>query len=528
MHNNQKEMLHMRSMGQTPAKGDNGLHIDDGEVLEPGDTDWLNYRITDLRFDCSGLLDKMEAMALRSQIATQSAMQRSLADDTSPVEYEGNGLPWPPGFAGHVARYIHQTSFMPVKETAIVATLGLLAGVCGRAYSTYTKADLALYLILVAEIGSGKDAIHEGIPMMLDLSPKREAKYQFLQHTEFVSGQALHTAILETPGFLNLEGEFGKKLKRMADPHDSPMQHFRTTLLNAYNKTEFQGRRSMSETSTRSGVRYPALSFLGETTPGTFYEALSTDMMDDGFLSRFTVIFNESEDREPNSEEVRAVPLDAPSLAYWRALVDHALQHGIDRDLPTRIPVLPTADAEEKLEGIRRGYDAQMRGQGDAERHLLVRAHLKVLKIASLLAVADNYITPRVDIGHVAWARSLVETDIQRFRSRKQAGDVGSSDEARFNKLVAVLKEYLLNPVPPGYKVPEAMRQVSIVPRSYLQIRTQRHAPFYNHRSGASRALEDTIQTMIANGYLMEVDKLKVTDAYGSQGKCYRIQRLPK
>lgn len=28
MHNNQKEMLHMRSMGQTPAKGDNGLHID--------------------------------------------------------------------------------------------------------------------------------------------------------------------------------------------------------------------------------------------------------------------------------------------------------------------------------------------------------------------------------------------------------------------------------------------------------------------------------------------------------------------
>lgn len=28
MHNNQKEMLHMRSMGQTPAKGDNGLHLE--------------------------------------------------------------------------------------------------------------------------------------------------------------------------------------------------------------------------------------------------------------------------------------------------------------------------------------------------------------------------------------------------------------------------------------------------------------------------------------------------------------------
>ena len=107
----------MRSMGQTPANGDNGLHIDDGEVLEPGDTDWLNYRITDLRFDPSGLLDKMEAMALRSQIATQSAMQRSLEEEAAPVEHEGRGVPWPPGFAGHVARFIHQTSFMPVKET---------------------------------------------------------------------------------------------------------------------------------------------------------------------------------------------------------------------------------------------------------------------------------------------------------------------------------------------------------------------------------------------------------------------------
>jgi len=518
----------MRSMRQTPAKGDNGLHIDAGEVLEPGDTDWPNYRITDLRFDCSGLLQKMEAMTLRAQTTTQLAMQRSLSEEASPVEHDGTGLPWPPGFAGHVARYIHQTSFMPVKETAIVATLGLLAGVCGRAYSTYTKADLALYLILVAAIGSGKDAIHEGIPMMLDLSPKREAKYQFLQHTEFVSGQALHTAILETPGFLNLEGEFGKKLKRMANPLDSPMQHFRTTLLNAYNKTEFQGRRSMSEDSTRSGVRYPALSFLGETTPGTFYEALTSDMMDDGFLSRFTVIFTESEDREPNSEDMRSVPLDNPSLAYWRALVDYALQHGTDRDLPTRIPVLPTGDAEEKLEGIRRGYDAEMRGQGDAERHLLVRAHLKVLKIASLLAVADNYLFPKVDIGHVAWARRLVETDIQRFRSRKQAGDVGSDDHARERKLSSIFSDYLLNPVPPGYKVPEAMRQASVVPRSYLQIRTQRLAPFNNHRSGASRALEDTIQTMIANGYLMEIDKLKVADAYGPQGRCYRIVKLPK
>lgn len=269
----------MRIMGQTAESGNDYGHSD---TLEPGDTDWLTYTVTDLRFDCSGLMAKIQAASLRARAVLQHDMQQAVNREAQEVGDGDARLQWPPGFAGHIARYMHQTSFLPVKETAIVATLGLLAGVCGRAYCTYTKADLALYLILVAEIGSGKDVIHEGIPMMLDLSPLREAKYRFLQHSEFVSGQALHTAILETPGFLNLEGEFGKKLKRMANPADAPMQHFRTTLLNAYNKTEFQGRRSMKEASTLSGVRYPALSFLGETTPGTFYEALTSDMMEDG------------------------------------------------------------------------------------------------------------------------------------------------------------------------------------------------------------------------------------------------------
>lgn len=241
----------------------------------------------------------------------------------------------------------------------------------------------------------------------------------------------------------------------------------------------------------------------------------------------FSLSISQSSDREPNSEEVRAVPLEEPVLRYWRALVDHALRHGTDRDMPSRNPALPTPDAEEKLEGIRREYDAQLRGQDDTERHMLVRAHLKVMKIASLLAVADNDLAPRVNLGHVAWASQLVTTDIRRFRSRKQAGDVGNDDHAREQKLASILRSYMLHAVSPGYKVPEAMRLASIVPRSYMQIRTQRLAPFANHRSGASRSLDDAVQSMVASGYLMEVDKHRVAEQYGPQGKCYRILKLP-
>ena len=43
------------------------------------------------------------------------------------------------------------------------------------------------------------------------------------------------------------------------------------------------------------------------------------------------------------------------------------------------------------------------------------RAHLKVLKVASLLAVADNYIFPVINNDHATWAMKLVERGMDVF-----------------------------------------------------------------------------------------------------------------
>lgn len=92
---------------------------------------------------------------------------------------------------------------------------------------------------------------------------------------------------------------------------------------------------------------------------------------------------------------------------------------------------------------------------------------------------------------------------------------------------MALLRDYLANPLAASYKVPEEMRQNSIVPRSYLQIRTARVASYYNHRAGQNAALDLAIQSAVNNGYLMEVDKAKVAEAYNYHGRAYRVIRLP-
>lgn len=173
----------------------------------------------------------------------------------------GGGQQWPPGRAGVFARFIFDSSYSPVREVAVVATLGLLAGVCGRAYRTYTGKDLALYLILVARSGIGKDSTHEGIPMMLKLAMVPMAE-RFVRAQDYVSGEALHKDLLREPGFLALQGEFGRKLKRMSNPTDTPMQNLRTVLTNAYGKQFLEGKSYSNADNSLDGVDWPALSFL--------------------------------------------------------------------------------------------------------------------------------------------------------------------------------------------------------------------------------------------------------------------------
>ena len=140
------------------------------------------------------------------------------------------------------------------------------------------------------------------------------------------------------------------------------------------------------------------------------------------------------------------------------------------------------------------------------------RSHLKALKIASILAVADNYGQPSISCEHAAWARAVVQADIASFTKRNESGDVGTGDHTREQKLLAILRDYLNNGPPASYKVPKGMQQNGIVPRKYLQIRTQRMPQFTSHKLGASTALDHTLRSLVASGYLMESDKKSLDD----------------
>ncbi len=121
-----------------------------------------------------------------------------------------------------------------------------------------------------------------------------------------------------------------------------------------------------------------------------------------------------------------------------------------------------------------------------------------------------------------------VRRDIATFTKRLDGGDVGNGDNACHDKLVAVLKHYLIHEIPESYKIPDAMRQNGIVPHNYLLQRTRNHSAFYDHKLGTNRALGAAIYAMVDNGFLMEVQRGKVVEDYSFHGKAYRVVRLPQ
>jgi hypothetical protein len=440
-------------------------------------------------------------------------------------------LELPPGNAGRIARWLLDAALLPVREIAVVTTLGALAGLCGRAWTTPAPhTGLNINLILVARSATGKEMLHEGAGKLLAaLRQKVPGVAHLINFDDYASGPALakHCAV-EPRCFVNFSSEFGRRLKRMANPKDAPMAELRTTVTKLYSKSgpsSFVGDLVYSK-ERHSIAGAVAFSIVGETTPGTLRSAMTQDMMEDGFLSRFGWV--EYTGERPDENECVAAH-SAPPAWLVDGLAPIAVQALtlLANNRPQE--VAQDEAASDVLAGfkVRCNIGIKRADDNEAHRQIWSRAHLKAIKYASLLAVADNHTNPVATLAHAEWAIALVERDAALFENSLSSGDVGSDTAAQERKLVHILKEYLLSPPPTSYRVPAAMQRDGMVPRKYMQMRTSDVAAFKAHPLGSTKALEDAVRSLCDSGWLVEVDKNKAGETYGFQGRCYRIVDLP-
>ncbi|WP_460457750.1 DUF3987 domain-containing protein [Arenimonas alkanexedens] len=352
--------------------------------------------------------------------------QESAEADTSAVPPDASPLHPPPGLVGELATYFFGSARYPMKEGALLAALGLMAGIAGRHFN-FDGTGLNLYLLLLAESGRGKEDMRGGIDRVLSaIRPNIALVDEFVGPDSFASGQALVRALDKNRGFLSIQSEFGLRIKQLNDVRaNDSMVVLKRVMLDLYAKSGWNSVLrptvySDSEKNTRL-IQAPCVSILGESTPGHVYDNLSFRDVEDGLLPRCLIL--ECDDQRPRANPAAGAPPSNELTQNVRTLVATSLTM---RQNNTVQEVAVTPGAALALQAVQDWLDDAYNStsQEPHERALWNRAALNIRRIAALLAVGcmPPNGTPIIEETHVDWAEDFVECCVEGLADKFRQG----------------------------------------------------------------------------------------------------------
>lgn len=446
---------------------------------------------------------------------------------------------FPPGLLGQIANFIYAAAPRPVPEIALAAAIGLMAGICGRAYNI-RGTGLNQYIILLAKTGRGKEAMASGIDKIINEVRKQAPTVDRFRGPGIInSGQALVKYLNKTSNcFVSVLGEFGITLDRISAMNaNGADKMLYSTLLDLYGKSGFGQTFQPSIYSKQEDsvhvTNSPALTILGESTPGRFYQVLSEEMISQGLLPRFLMIEYNGDRVDENEEHYKIFPdqsliNDMSSLAANCETIMH-------HNKVVEVPI--DQNAIHMLRSFNKYSDNKINSAADdVIAELWNRAHIKVQRLSALVAIGINYFNPMVTEECVKWAANIVQPNIDAFTTKFSAGDIGKSNNEtkQQNDIVKNIIEYCTlpwNKICPAYcsKSFVQFHHDKIVPNEFFNRRTSRLTSFKNDKqngtgNGATASIKRCLQILIDNGQLVEINtkEPKFTAKYGSfQGRAF-------
>ncbi|MBF0184727.1 MAG: PriCT-2 domain-containing protein, partial [Magnetococcales bacterium] len=213
------------------------------------------------------------------------------------------------GVLGWLLEYMVTTATRPQPILAVGNTLCALGALMGRRYRTETDIRSNLYVVGIADSGSGKNHSREVITDLLF----RAGLKKFLGGNRIASGAGLLRAIHEHPAILFQQDEFGMFLQAAADRKRSP-KHITDILdlmteLYSSSATVFLGPEyAVPDKKGRQDINQPCLCLYGTTTPTLFWSALKSANVADGSLARFLILKTQDDYPEASGTDVLGEP----------------------------------------------------------------------------------------------------------------------------------------------------------------------------------------------------------------------------
>lgn len=447
----------------------------------------------------------------------------------------------PSGLLGEIADFIYNAAPRPVPEIALAGAIGLMAGICGKAFNV-SNTGLNQYILLLAKTGMGKEGMAQGIDKLMNaIAMQVPTVNEFIGPSYIASGQALVKYVHKKSNcFVSILGEFGLRLQGMSSQNASTHEKMlKQILLELYNKS---GHSDVYRASIHADfekntevTKGPAFSLLGESNPHSFYSALSEDMIAEGLLPRFLMIEYDGNRPDLNKQYhtiAPPIPL-VERLATLAAVCKNAIHSqtvitvGLDNE------AMEISDNFDKFATSR----INQTKNNEVVLQLWNRAHLKALKLAALVAVGNHPYQPIITKTELDWAINMVQNDIISLSQKFEIGEIGTNtgENKQLSELVRVIKEYIVGSWEEVHKysiktdnnvVKKIMHDNRVIPYAYIQRRLAVNTSYKNDKMGATFALKRTLQTLLESDKLREVPKNELATRFGTTQKAFIVSDL--
>ncbi|WP_027709685.1 bifunctional DNA primase/polymerase [Zooshikella ganghwensis] len=322
-----------------------------------------------------------------------------------------------PGVLGEVVQFANQTARRKQPALAVQSALALGSVVCGRYYKTDKGNFSSLYFLNIAKSASGKEHCKDVVEQILEAS----GYGRLISGSGYTSSGALFSELLHEPNHISIIDEFGKYLEGSQHKMNPHKAEAITRLVEAWSKcgsslyppvysTMGMSKQAAEEMRKRC-IKHPALTLLALTTPGTFYGALSPELVKDGFLGRFIVMESQLKRQVSSDPGLIEVP---ENITKWVATIRENLAGNLTSHMPPENkPAQNILVFEESALQRLKALDQEIiQKMDELEQYgievLLGRTREKAMRIALILALSVDPFAETITRQVTDWAVDYV------------------------------------------------------------------------------------------------------------------------
>jgi hypothetical protein len=330
------------------------------------------------------------------------------------------------------------------------ASLCAIGALMGRNYRTESNLRSNLYVVGIADSGSGKNHARE----IINETFFEAGLAHHLGGNKIASGAGLLTALHRQPAILFQIDEFGMFLSAAADRKRSPrhiteildnMTELYTSAGGIFLGAEYANRDGANE---RRDINQPCLCVYGTTTPLHFWGALQGANVVDGSLARFLILPSDEDYPDENiAVGIRQAP---PALIQGLQLIasggggkkGNLTGKTADQNTAVNPMIVPmTEEARARFRELSIELTEELRAAaGTAFTAILARIGENALKLALIVAVGRDPARPEIEITAAEWAISFVRHYAQRTMEAVERHVADTETEAHLKRLKEIIR----------------------------------------------------------------------------------------